>query len=554
MEGNNFYSKIFFAIIAVSLVLSLWGIASDLACSRVPTEIEQVRFAVKYGSGDFNPRIFYHPPVFSYLLFFLYVGIFVAGRIFSVFASVSGYEIFYFTRTWFFYLLARFAVLSLSALTLCVFYKTASDIYGRRKALLSVLFLGLVPVFIKWSHYASTDIPAMFLSVAAFYFIFNVYRRGAWADYILSGALIGLAIAAKYHAALLVLPFLAACFFRRSGFVRMASGLACVFAGFFAGCPYAFLDHKAFLGGIFELSRRLSAKYYQFASWKIDKPGFIYVFTDTLPFAVGVPLSVLMMAGIVYAFFRRRKEDILQVIFIMALFFIVARGSVIKPRYFLPALPFMMLLAAGFLDDFIEKLSFVKRKGLILFLLAVLFVAPSAYASIRFDALLNKKPISIQCKEWVEANIASGSATAMQAGVPLNPDGVSMQRKLAEIQKKNIGPGAELKKLIEHAKVFKKAYDIYELPFPWREDFDESDFDFPAHVKSGVRYFIFTDEMDEYTAAPQKYPVQAKYYNLVAANSDLIREFSEEVPPIEPGCHKKGYIKIYRLKKEYRVR
>ena len=107
--------------------------------------------------------------------------------------------------------------------------------------------------------------------------------------------------------------------------------------------------------------------------------------------------------------------------------------------------------------------------------------------------------------------------------------------------------------LLKNSDSFKYSYDIYELPFPWREDYEDSDFDFKAQSAAGVRYFVFTQEAEEYYSDPARYHVQVAYMKSVKDNCVPVKEFRQPRPRIEPGyVSDYEYVQIYCLNRPMR--
>jgi len=534
----------------------------------VATELQQVKIAIKFGTGDLNPHHFGHPAFFAYMLFAVYGAIFVVMKILGLLASAADFGKLYFTDPYIFFLTARIAVLLFASLGMVILYKIGLMLFNRTSAILAALFIAVSPVFIKSAHYASPDIPLFFFSMASFYFSARVFKEGKMHDYICAGVLAGLAIGSKYNGLLLVVPIITGhllgpakgpvlkkVFDKR----LIASGI-CVALAFFISNPFAILDYKTFIGGtgvagsglIKEgpIEQIISAKGYHFASFKNDKPGWLYVFTDTIPSSVGMPLAILIAAGIFHMLYRRRREDILILILLVAAYAIMGGWNIIKPRYFINIIPFMLLATADFLSAVLSKISGTAPRRLSLCILFPLLLAAPLVDNIKYDVLVSRRPVYAEMKEWVESNVLKGSGIATFVGMPLYPNAKSISRKLAEIDAKKIGQGKTLKEFLKHQDWFKVTYDIIELPYPWREDYDEGDFDFDNLVKNeGIKFFILTQEAEEYYADPVKYEKQVKYLNAVKEKCVLLKEFRKARPKFEPGfISDDEYAQVYRYK------
>lgn len=545
-------------ILLSALILASIGITADLPYSRVSTEVEQVKLALKFGSGDLNPHWFIHPPFFSYVSFALYGALFVTGKLLGMFPSVAAFERFYFSNPTVFYLIARISVLILMAAAVFFTYKIAEKIFNRETALVASLFMALSPVVIRWSHYASVDIPLMFISLLTFLFCLRILQKGQLRDYIIGGLLIGLSVATKYNALPLVVPYLAAhlCFSSKETWLKrifsrkLLLGMGFIVVGFFIGSPFSFLDYKGFFADVTKLLSRMSSGEYNFPSWRIDKPGWIYILTDAFPFALTIPIALVTILGVIYALWRHRKADYLFLSLILIAYILSGNSTFIKPRHFLYIFPFMFILGARFITEIIEKISFLREKQqFVIAVLSILLVIPAVVNIVKFDSQVRKQSLGIEAKEWIEKNITPGSKIVSFSGVPLEANCDSLKRQLTEIQEKQIGQGVELKKKMEYNSLFKATYDLTIMPYPWLETYDDQDFDFHSQIRKGIKYFIFTQELEEYSSDPQKYEIQVSYYQAVTENCEQIKEFRRPRLKIEPGyVSDDEYIQIYRYK------
>ena len=159
--------------------------------------------------------------------------------------------------------------------------------------------------------------------------------------------------------------------------------------------------------------------------------------------------------------------------------------------------------------------------------------------------------LTIEAKEWIEENIRSGTKIACLSGVFLDANTDSLKRQLREIQEKKIGQGIELEKKIQYNSLYKVTYDLTILPYPWAETYDDQDFDFYDNIRKGIKYFIFTQELEEYFSDLEKYKIQVSYYHATIENCELIKEFRGPRLKIEPGyLSDDEYIQIYKYKCE----
>ena len=532
---------------------------ADLPSSRFATEEEQVYYAVKFGSGDLNPHYFLHPPFFAYILFGIYGATFVVGRLAGWFHGTADFERLFFTDPTLFFLIARTFVLLLALGGLLIFYRLAKRLYRRESvALLATGFLSASTLHVIAAHYANTDIPMMVLALLAFLMIVQVLREGTLTQYALAGLCIGLATATKYNAAWLGVALMLAHVIRglqaRSPWGPLITsrklwlGLALVGLGFLMGCPFALVDFQTFFASFQKLRWELMTLDYHFASYRAQGHGPLFLLTSVFPSMVGVPLTVICILVLLYALWRRQPEDLLLAGFFMTFAAYLGSWNIIKPRYFIYVLPMILLLAARWCVVLADRLRSSRlRTAVLLAAWAALVVAPWQ-DTIQFDRLVAQTPAPVKARAWVEAHVPSGTGIATFAGIPLMPNEISIQRQLEEASAKRIGKGLRLQRLSHYVASMPATYDIWQLPFPWREDYDETDFDFAKHRLEGVRYFLVTDEVEHYLAEPSRFRVQVAYYDAIRSTCQLVQSFRQRRPMVDPGLGDEEYVLVYKLR------
>lgn len=538
-------------------VCAVWAMKTDLPFSRFATEEEQIFYAVKFGTGDLNPHYFLHPPFFAYVLFLVYGAAFVIGRLFGAFGSVADFQRLFFTDPTLFFLMGRLVVLILAVGGLGLFFRFSLRVYRRADvALLATAFLGASTLHAAAAHYANTDIPMMVLALLAWGAILQVLREGTMGAYVAAGLLIGLATATKYNAAWLAIGLGLAHMLRtwraavpwpqRLGWPRLMIGAGLVVVGFVIGCPFAALDYPTFIASYRKLTWELMTPQYHFAAYRVQGASYLFLLGHVLPSAIGWPLVLVSVLGVGAALRRRQPEDWLLALFLISFVGYVGHWDIIKPRYFIFAVPLMLLLGARWCVDLIERVSPHRRAVVLTALWAVLALHP-LWMTVQFNRLLSQTPVGLQARTWMAAHVPSGTAVATFVGVPLAPNAASLQRQLAETRAKRLGQGMRLQQQLRYLADQPAVYDIHPLPFPWREDFDPQDFDFTRQRQAGVRYVIITDEIENYLADPQRYPVQVDYYHAVLRHGRLVQQFRQPRPQVDPGLGLDEYIKIYEV-------
>lgn len=546
-------------ILALFAFAAAVGMLADLPNSRAATETEQILFALKFGSGDFNPHFFLHPPLFAYVLFAFFGLAFAAGRVTGFFHSTADFERLVFTDQTLFYVITRCLTLVLALACVAILYRLARRLSFRTsEALLACALLCSTWLFVSAAHFGTTDVPMMILSLLAFLAFSRLLTEDKTSVYAWAGLLIGLASAAKYLAVFLFIPMAAAHVLgsrmRNRSWAEILFSkpflLALILsgAGFLTGCPFALLDAKTFIKSIRYAQWVTYSTDYHFAAFQAETPGWLYLLRRVFPYMMGWPLTIFSGAGLLYGLWRRKPADLLLASWAIPYSLMLTRTSMMMPRYFLHVMPFMLLMGVRMLADAAEYFGSRLQQTRILILAAILLAAPSLQAVWTAEKLMAQRPVSWHAVQWATKNIPSGAGVATLVGVPLVPNGKSIDRDLEEIRAKNLGAGVRLQRLRKFVADMPSVYDIYTNPYPWRDDFEPKKWDYSSLRRQGVRYFILTEESEHYLVEPDKYKAQSEYIQAVRANSRKVWEMSQTQPPlfiIRGGGMTTEYIEIY---------
>lgn len=235
----------------------------------------------------------------------------------------------------------------------------ARRIESRTAGLLAAAFLAVVPIEAMQTHYVSVDVlHNVFLVLALIAGCALVEReRRVWA--LLGGVAAGFAFGSKYSGILaLAAPGWAILEvgFRRRSLRRTVTLGAVALAGFAiavpVSCPLCVLDHEAMLGALqIHTANSFSSALSSYGGNLSPHIGwyarpYLYQLVAGLPFALGWPLYLLSLAGIVAAVIRHRPTDRVVLATLLAFFVVVAGSPVVYPRYLLPLVPCLVVCAA----------------------------------------------------------------------------------------------------------------------------------------------------------------------------------------------------------------
>lgn len=290
-------------------------------------------------------------------------------------------------------------------LTVVLVFALAKKMYGARTGLLAAFFTAVLPAHVVHSRYIIMNVPGVFWIVFAFLFMKNILEGGRTRDYILAGVGLGLAAATRLSGAPLGLMLFPAHFMSPApgrSLKRLSLAVAAAFLVFLIGDPYAILDFPDFLKGM-KLLNTLTT-----SAVKLSFYGHLSILAGSLTEALGLPLLLTCMAGIAAALAARTRNDLLLLAWIFLLFICFYRaGENAYPSRILPALPFMLILAAALLARAWDRKPWLARAAL---------AATAAQAVVFYAAyfsLLSRADIRDTASSWITTSIKPGSSIGL---------------------------------------------------------------------------------------------------------------------------------------------
>lgn len=471
--------------------------ASDLPYFCSLDEMTYIENALRFGTGTFKMSSSLHAALYSQVLFLEYAAYFVLGRVLGLFNSSTDFLLAYIKDPTPFFLLARMTVVMCGVGTVWLSYAIATRVYHQRVGLVASLFTAFSLLMFQMSFLALADISSVFLLLMATYLtVRSVEQPKEHGFYCTAAALVGLAAACKYHTGFGVVTLAVAAFIksgdyehRTSAFVRLAMlGSIFVVVGFCVGMPQFLLDPVAFYEDVFhKLGGQLLG----------HNPGgnaWLFLFTHHLRNGLEIPLELASLLGLGFALYHRSKWDLLMLSFPVSFYFLFMH-AVGFAYYLVPAVAFLLILAARFLDAVVEKLWGRGSLGVSLFLAAVV-ATPTFLDSVRFVQVMRSPNTKMTAKTWIEEHIPGGATimaegyilTAPTYGPPLVENPSTVERDIAfAIENKGTGRMATLR-LAHYGNLYgnARAYDILKVRM----------LDSEAIIRNDPRYLITTSGQD----------------------------------------------------------
>jgi len=485
-------------------VIRLCGVEFGLPNIYHADETIVVNHALAYGTGDLNPHFFRIPPLISYIIFFEYGIYYLLGTIFGSFSSIADFQNLFLEDPTSFYLIGRTTVGVLAGTASVYFiYLLGRRIFSEAVGIISAFFLSLTFLHVRNSHYIYLDIMMVLFIILTYIFIFKFLETGLRRDYVFAGCFAGAATAVKYNAALLLAPFIAGYLInyftnRNDGKIRSVNTntvIAFISMGltFIVLNPYCILDMKFFLASF------ASETHVQ------GGVGFIHHLKHSLFQGLGMPLFTLCLIGFFYAVCRLSRKLIVFISFPLVFYLVNVNFSQPHARYVLPLIPFLLILAAWFLEStlFKEGMPTLKAKILIT-AVSMMVVLPTGIKSVYSDYLFSKKDTRTLAKEWIEDNIPYGSRIAIDHSFfspRLNPSREQLEEKLNYVLQNQLGTAKENKiRMLMKLNEVRPNYSLYFLnddkgsskAFLFSQPF--LPFRFNELLDNGVQYVIVSNE------------------------------------------------------------
>lgn len=485
------------AILTVSLGMRIFPVASDLPYFCSLDEVTYIENALRFGTGAFKMSSYFHGALYPMVLFLEYAAYFMLGRMLGFFGSSTDFLLTYLKDPTSFFLLARVTAVLCGLGVVWLSHAIASRMYNQRVGLVASLFTAFSLLMFQMSFLALADIPAVFLLMLSIYLaVRSMEQPKERRFYCAAAVLVGLAAASKYHAGFGVVPLLVAAFmkcmdheYKTKAFVRLGTlGAICVAAGFCIGMPQVLLDPATFYQDIFH---KLGGQY---LGHNPDGNAWLFLFTHHLRNGLGIPLELVSLLGLGCALYNRSKWDLLMLSFPVS-FYLLFMHSVGFAYHLLPAVPFMLILAARFLDVAVEKLWGRGSLGMTIFL-AMVVATPTFLDSVRLVQVVRSPSTKTIAKTWIEKHIPGGATIMAEGyiftdptfGPPLLENPSTLERDIAFVtENKGSGRTAMLRlAFYENLYGSARVYDIFKVRF----------LDSEAITRGQPRYLIMTSDSD----------------------------------------------------------
>jgi hypothetical protein len=553
------------AILSAGGLSRLFGITYGLPWLFYhPDESQIVLRALRFGTGDLNPHIFWWPGIFQMdLMFASYILMFVVERAAGSVASAQDFAHTYFRDPTPFYLIGRLLSVAMSLATVAIVYSIGRRYFGRIAAASAALLLAFNPLYVELSRITIPSAPMVFWVALSVWTSLRILDGGSYRWYLLAGLFSGLASLCYYYGGLVVVCVPLAHLLRsRSGEGSERgrigqSGLlvaGAAFAGvFLLVCPYVALDFAGFRQDL------LNAYHTYAASETVARTdGYLAGCVGCLMKSVGgattLPIILACVAGIGLALRRHSGADLLisgYVVFYLALFGLLARH---RAQHLAPILPFMFLLA-GITIAYISKFLSRRVAGeLVVIPTCGLLAAQPVIDILRTNTERASKDTRELARVWIEANIPPGTGIVMDAKVYRNTVTAPIEEARANIVERidsiRSGTARGYGETSAYLRYYEMKLACYDSTHPgynqWWTDCGLNVRSIEHFREQGYEYVMINTSIAErylHGRMMEECPAAACFYASLDTAAVLIKEFAPE-PWRRPG----PTIRIYSLK------
>ena len=290
-------------------------------------------------TGNWNPRGFVYPSLVIYLHVCVATARFIWGATQAEWRTLRDFDIAAV------YNAARFVTALIGTATVWLTYRLGKDLHSRTLGLVAAAQLAALPMHVRESHFALTDVPTTALVVLTLWLTVRAGRKRTVSAYVWAGFAAGLSAAAKYNGAVVAVVigvgWLAYETAAPDRGRKALAALAAMTAAFLLAVPYAVLDLPGFLNGFGGQLAHFSPR--QYAS--VDPPWRTYLALLSQAGTFWVPLAVV---GVALVLWRQRplKPWMIPMGFVVAYYYVLGSHGVVFGRYALPLVPVICLLAA----------------------------------------------------------------------------------------------------------------------------------------------------------------------------------------------------------------
>lgn len=530
-------------VLALGMAVRFYGLTYGLPYIYNADEAQVIFRALGLGTGDLNPHFFHWPASpLIYASFALFGAYYVVGTALGAFHSLQDFAQLVIADPSALVILARGMVAFVGTVSVYMNYTLGRRLFGSHGVgLAAALLLALAPLHATWSHFTLADVP-MVLGIQLFLLACHlVWERGQLRYYLLAGAALGLTTSLKYSGAMSFPALLAAHLarygqalsFRNKAHLWTGLAAAAAVVAFVVATPFSVLDFSAFRRDL----SYITSYVYTGQPWATPSaPAGLDVVMSALPQALGAALTIVSLAGVAYALYRRSVADVILLAGLLFIYLTIALARTLFVQYALPLLPFLTLLAARATVEALGRLRTTPRLRYAVAGAGIVVLVAQPFAQVaRYDYSLTRTDTRTEAKEWIETNIPAEAKVLMDGGrdfftvsPPLRYSRAGVERRIREARRDEPGRVRYWETLLQTTG--NGGYDLY----PIQGDVFQRTV--PQLREEGFQYVVLSSDIlnSIVTGKALQWDPQADIlYRSLQQDARLLKTFVPE--PLQPG-------------------
>lgn len=418
-------NRILLFILLLGVCLRLWYI--DWGLPELFEEATPLTISWKFWNWgnpgfNFNPQFFNYPALTFYIQFIAQVIHFVIGNILGIYPNINSFGVSPSPLV----ITARLVDVMFDLLTILMVYKIAIEIWDKKTALIASFLLVLNPLHISLAHQIQVDTILTFFCISSLLYTYRIYKSGDRKSYIFAGILISLAAASKYTGAFLLFAMIGAHLLRKNSFKEMIRSLndPALYISIFIFIiiflllnPFILLNSEKFQKDFSFEQAHIATGHLGIVS---SKSTFDFYFLNVLPSALGVVGLLLCIGQIIYLIIKRKKDELVLLLFPVFYFIIISTWEMRAERYILPIIPYLILITSSAVKNVVDRIIeniFLKREWLSkdklsYAIIIILLIIQPIFITYNYLYKLGLPDTRTITKNWIRDNIPSGSIIA----------------------------------------------------------------------------------------------------------------------------------------------
>lgn len=383
--------------LALAAILRFWGLEYGIPHPTARPDEERVvgRAQTIFATGDWHPGSFFYPSLPFYLDALALHAYYGAGKLLGRYAEPRDFLLDVAVgRPGLHYRICRFVSAAAGVATIVAAYALSLAAFHRPwAAVLAAFSLAVCHVHVRDSHFATVDVLATLFVTLSLVFAVRAPRASGARDFVLAGLFAGLAISSKYNVGLIAIAIGVAALYRgRKAISYITLSAATAAAAFALTSPYVLVRFGGFRSDMSFLEEFLYRSG-DLALWDHLR--------TTFPAGLGWPLYLVAILGVVGALIRRRPPDVVLLSFAIPFLVLISSVRITFPRYVLPVVPLLLVVASDWVACFMELLSPSQRRLLWSGATAAVLLAPPLLDSAAFDRIAGREDSRLQAASFI---------------------------------------------------------------------------------------------------------------------------------------------------------